>query len=447
MIVGNFLKSLIAVPLLILLTMAGQKNLSLASSAEVDPGKEAYIPAKVWRVPENNNYDSDTSEFSHSRKVESDNLVIFWAKEFGADPMKNPDSTKRFDVHEALKECDRFYDYYVNNLKIVQKGKSVTDKYKVLFYVIGGKEQTAFGGGEENKVGILWTPAVRMRRAPYGALAHELGHAFQYLASSDNGTGPRGAIMEMSAQYMLWQVYPEWMTFENYHLVSLMKKTHFAFLHPTNMYHTPYVIEYWSNKHGIEFFGKLMRDTKKGEDVVTTYKRINGLSQEQFNDEIFDASRRFITWDMKRIEKVADKYANQHSTTFQPAEDGWFKVAETNCPQNYGYNGIRLKVPEKGGKVNLSFKGLAGSQGFRSIKSDKAGWRYGFLAVKKDGSREYGKVYSSADATVSFKVPSNTAYLWLVVMGAPTEHTEVSGKDENNSQWPYQVKLEGTGLY
>ncbi|MCG2613483.1 DUF6055 domain-containing protein [Terrimonas sp. NA20] len=447
MIVSSILKSMIAVPAVFLLAMAARKDISPGPPVTPVQDKEAYIPAKVWRVPEHNNYDSDTSEFCHSRKVESENIVIFWAKEFGADPMKNPDSLKRFNVNEALKECERFYDYYVNDLKIVQKGRSVTDKYKVLFYVIGGKEQTAFGGGEENKVGILWTPAVRMRRAPYGALAHELGHAFQYLASSDNGTGPRGAIMEMSAQYMLWQVYPEWMTFENYHLVSLMKKTHFAFLHPTNMYHTPYVIEYWSNKHGIEFFGKLMRETKKGEDVVATYKRINGLSQQQFNDGMFDASRRFITWDMKRIEKVAAQYANQHATTFLPVGDGWLKIAESNCPQNYGYNGIRLTVPKKGRKVSLSFKGIAGSEGFRSVKIEQAGWRYGFLAVKKDGTREYGKMYSSADATVSFKVPTDTEYLWLVVMGAPKEHTEVSGKDENNAQWPYQIKLQGTGLY
>ena len=177
--------------------------------------KETYIPAKVWRVPDHNDYNDDESEFSHKRKVESDNIVIFWAKEFGNDPMKNKDTSKRFDVAAAIKECERYYNFYVDSLKIVQKGNSLTDKYKVLFYVIGGDEQTAFGGGAENKVGILWTPAVRIRKAPYGALAHELGHAFQYLASNDNGTGFHGPIMEMSAQYMLWQVYPDWMTFEN----------------------------------------------------------------------------------------------------------------------------------------------------------------------------------------------------------------------------------------
>lgn len=408
--------------------------------------KETYIPAKVWRVPDNNDYNNNESEYSHKRKVESDNIVIFWAKEFGDDPKQNQNVSKRFDVHDALKECERYYNFYVDSLKIVQKGKSLTDKYKVLFYVIGGDEQTAFGGGAENKVGILWTPALRMSKAPYGALAHELGHAFQYLASNDNGTGLRGAIMEMSAQYMLWQVYPEWMTFENYHLVSFMKKTHYAFLHPTNMYHSPYVIEYWSDKHGIDFFGKLLREVKKGEDPVMVYKRVTGITQQQFNDEIFDAARKFITWDMKRIEKVAGKYANQHISTLKPVGDDWYRIAESNCPQNYGYNGIRLNVPTAGTSVKLQFKGIPRDQGFRTVHKEFAGWRFGFLAVKKDHSRVYGKTHTDADGRADFKVPAETAHLWLVVSAAPKKHRAVSGEDKNNEQWPYQIKLSGTSL-
>jgi hypothetical protein len=413
-------------------------------------GKELYIPVKVYRVADSNDYNNKESDYSYSRSIQSDNIAIFWHKEFGDDPTTNPNERKRFDVKEAIKELERFYLYYVNDLKLVQKGKSWTDKYKMILYVIGGDGGTAFGGGAENKIGILWTPAARMSKAPYGALAHELGHSFQYMARSDAGAGPRGAIMEMSAQYMLWQVYPEWMTFENYHLVDFMKKTHFAFLHPTNMYHSPYVIEYWSHKHGLEFFGHLCRSTKEGEDPVMTYKRLNSLSQEQFNDEIFDAARRFITWDMKRIEGVAKKYANQHTTSLQNAGDGWYKIAATHAPQNYGYNGIKLKVPEGRKKIKLQFKGIAGAEGYSKVKTDKAGWRYGFVAYKKDGTRVYGKMNKEADGTTTFKVPANTEYLWLVVSGAPAEHWPVAGgrqRQENappEEQWPYQVKFSGT---
>ncbi|MBO9681884.1 MAG: hypothetical protein J7502_04335 [Flavisolibacter sp.] len=414
--------------------------------------KELYIPSKVYRIPENNDYSNDESDYSFKRMVESENLAIFWHKEFGNDPSINPNERKRFNQKEAIKELERFYDYYVNQLKLVDKGHSLTDKYKMVLYVLNGEGGTAFGGGTDNKVGMLWTPPGRMSKMPYGTLAHELGHSFQYMMRADYGTGPRGAISEMSAQY-IWQVYPEWMTFENYHLVDFMKKTHYAFLHPTNMYHSPYVLEYWSNKHGIEFFAKLSKSTKEGEDPVTTYKRITNLSQEQLNDEMFDACRRFITWDIKRIETVAKPYANQHKTALAAVGDGWYRIAKSNCPQNYGYNGIKLQVPKAGTKLRLSFKGIAGSEGFNKVKADKAGWRYGFVAYEKDGNRTYSNVYKEANGTVKFKVPKNTEYLWLVVMGAPNEHwpvsagrstTETAGNPEE--EWPYEIKLSGTAL-
>ncbi|MFN8135520.1 MAG: DUF6055 domain-containing protein [Bacteroidales bacterium] len=125
---------------------------------------------------------------------------------------------------------------------------------------------------EEREIKLAFLGAsVRMSKAPFGALAHELGHFFQYLLNADkvkggNTTGEgvgSYSFVEMTSQYMLWQVYPEWMTFENYHLVDFMKQTHLAFLHEENMYHSPYVLEYWSNKHGIDFIGKIWREVKK----------------------------------------------------------------------------------------------------------------------------------------------------------------------------------------
>ncbi|MEN3324452.1 DUF6055 domain-containing protein [Mariniflexile soesokkakense] len=421
--------------------------------AQENQQKERYIPAKVWRVPENNNYDDPESDYSYSRMIESDNIAMFWHKEYGNNPMTNSDFTKSFDPKTAIIECERFYNFYVNDLKLVQRGNSISDSYKLLIYVFGGDENTAFGGGEEEKVGVLWTPAKRMNKPPYGALAHEIGHAFQYMSRADSKTGPGGSVMEMSAQYMLWQVYPEWMTFENYHLKDFLKGTHYAFLHPANMYHSPYVLEYWSEKHGIEFWGNLCRATQKDEDVVMTYKRMNNLTQEQFNDEMFDASRKFITWDLKRIDSVAKPYANQHKSKLNDIGDGWYQIDSINCPQNYGYNGIKLHVPKAGTKVKLNFEAITGAQGYSAVKIAKAGWRYGFLASLKDGSRVYGNMYKDENGIATFKVPENTTYLWLVVSGSPTEHwtlTQRRGKnksDELEAQWPYKIKLKGTTLY
>src|SRR4029078_4556092 len=249
----------------------------------------------------------------------------------------------------------------------------------------------------DNKVGAFWTPASRVNRAPYGVVAHELGHAFQALLRADGaGSFSGGSIHEMTAQYMLWQVYPEWMTFENYHLNDFMKATHLAFMHEDNQYHSCYPLEYWSEKHGVEFIGKMWREVQRGEDPVMTYKRLTGITQTQFNDEMFDACRRFVTWDMPRIEKVAARYANQHTTSITKISDEWYEITTNKCRQNYGYNAIQLKVPAADTKVSLEFKGIGGAEGFNKVQPEKAGWRYGFLASKEDGSRVYSDIFSKS---------------------------------------------------
>jgi hypothetical protein len=386
-------------------------------------GKEVLIPQRITRVPEGNDFNNPDSEFSFKRSKSTDHFVLFWAKEYGDDPMTNSVTNRRFNADEVLKECDRFYDYYVNTLKWVDKEKSLATRYKFLIFVIGGSGGTAFGGSIENKVGAFWTPATRINRGPYGVVAHELGHSFQALVRADGAASfSGGSIGEMTSQYMLWQVYPEWMTFENYHLNDFMKATHLAFLHEDNQYHTAHVLEYWSGKRGVEFIGKMWQKVQRGEDPVMTYKRLTGITQKQFNDEIFDAARRFVTWDMPRIEKIAARYANQHVTSITKTTDGWYQISSNKCVQNYGYNAIQLKVPAGGTKVSIEFKGIVGAEGFSNVQPEKAGWRYGFLASLEDGSRVYGDTFSKSPGTAEFTVPSNTKFLWLVVTGAPTEH-------------------------
>jgi hypothetical protein len=181
-----------------------------------------------------------------------------------------------------------------------------------------------------------------------------------------------------------------------------------------------------------------------------TYKRLTNITQEQFNDEMFDACRRFVTWDMPRIEKVAARYQNQHFTSITAAQNGWYQIAADKCPQNYGYNAIKLKVPSTvPAPITVQFEGIVGAEGYYSIQPEKAGWRYGFLASREDGSRVYSDTFSKSPGTAEFTVPTNTKFLWLVVMGAPTEHWMRAGgrnqNPQNDEQWPYRFKVSGTG--
>jgi hypothetical protein len=420
----------------------------VAQSAEETSIKELKIPdpEHISRVGAENDFNNSDSAYSYNRMALSKSIGVFWHKEFGENPSAEPDSTRLFDLGHLLMESERFYDYYVNELKFIDVEHSDIDDYKILLFIFSGNTGTAFGGGHE-EVGMMWTPPSRIQSGPYGVLAHELGHSFQHLVRQIGG-GFRGGMGEMTSQYMLWHVYPEWMTFENYHLQDYLQKTHFAFLHETNQYHSPYVLEYWATLHGKEIIGKLWREAERGEDPVMTYKRLTSIDQQEFNEEMFDAARRFMTWDMERIRDVASPYANMHTSEFEAIDNGWYRIAESRTPQNYGYNGVQLEVPEAGTEVTLNFEGIAGADGYRAIKTDKAGWRYGFVAFTNDSSRVYGDMHSDPEGEATFTVPENTEYLWLVVSGAPTEHwIHTSDRDdENDEQWPYQIKLTGTSL-
>ncbi len=83
----------------------------------------------------------------------------------------------------------------------------------------------------------------------------------------------------MTSQWMLWQVNPDWMTDEKYHWDAFKTLTHKAYLHLDNIYHSPYVLEYWGIRHGLPFIAELYRQGKRGEDPVITYKRLTVLDR------------------------------------------------------------------------------------------------------------------------------------------------------------------------
>ncbi len=404
----------------------------LLCAVHVRAQKHVVIPEKL----KNDNYfGKPDSKYAPEFKRESANFAIFWDKFYGADPENNTDIKRRVNIGHMLSECERYFQYYVDTLSLIKKGRSASDKYKVLIFVTAGMNNTAYGGGHDS-VGVLWTPSSRVEKEPYGVLAHELGHVFQYLASVDNGGNSFfGPISEMGAQYVLWQVLPGWLTFENFHLKAFLKGTQLAFLHPENAYHSPFVIEYWASLHGVDIYGRLLREVKRGEDIVATYKRVTNTSQEKFNDEIFNASRHFITWDLKRIQDIGRPYRNQHSTALDSTKDQWYKPRATLVPQDYGYNAIELAVPRQLRKIKLTF---------RADQAPGKGWRYGFIAYNMDGSRSYSSIRKATYGQLKFAVPANTQKLWLVVSGAPATHIPINRKQKQYTEYPYQFKIAGT---
>lgn len=416
--------------------------------------KEIRIPQKTLKE---NKFNQSDGQFSYEYMAESKNLVLFWDKSFGKDPAKYADKNRRFYPNEILSEGERIYNYYVDKLKFADRKKSTSSRYKMIIWMYNDDETTAYGWGEEG-VGMMWFRPCRIQSYPYCALAHEMGHSFQHVVQADGARGFSGTpLVEYTSQWMLWQVYSDWTTIEKFHLDAYMEQTHYSLMNEINMYHAPQFMEYWSNKHGLDIIARIWREAEGREDPVAAYKRLTGISQKQFNDEIYEAASRFVAWDIPRIKTLSSSYANQHSCKMDEMADNWFQIARIRCPQNYGYNAVRLNVPESGTKIALDFKGVAGNEGFRAVQVEKSGWRYGFVAVNKKGKCIYGDMYSGKNGlneTIHYEVPKDTQFLWLVVTGAPTQHWETMKtwnilKEEKGkeAQWPYQIHLVGASIH
>src|SRR5215467_6587972 len=70
-------------------------------------GKILLIPSEgISRVPDGNDFNNPESEYCFKRSKSTDNFVLFWAKEYGDDPMLNSVTNRRFNVDEVLKESD-----------------------------------------------------------------------------------------------------------------------------------------------------------------------------------------------------------------------------------------------------------------------------------------------------------------------------------------------------
>ena len=426
--------------------------------------KEVYIPRDLQEMDLNDT----ASLYCWQRTVSSENVIVFWEKGFGDDLSKAPEykgHKMTVDVDRLLEQTEMFYQVYRDRMGFIRPG-SKADSLKMMIMLRYDDEGTAYGGDYDGTIGALWVTPLRTQDVRFNCIAHELGHCFQSQLCIDNsqplnpesrnsvgieieepvftGGFAGGCIYEMTSQWMLWQVNPYWIDDETYHWEAFMKQTHLAFMPPENMYHSPYVLEYWSSKRGVPFIADLWRAAAGRADVVEVYQDFTGLSQEEFNAEMFDAAQHFVTYDLPRVKEVAAPYANRHSCEFEaPGADGWQRIAASRTPQQYGYNAARLDIPSDG-PVEVKVEFQAGTS------APEAGWRYGFVGVRSTGETVYGPMHSlaagQAPGVAEFVSDVPLSYLWLVVTAAPSEHVSPEGWMPEYAEYPYSVRVTGASL-
>ena len=389
--------------------------------------KKLYIPKDLQGM----NLKADTSKWSLNRSIETDDLIFMWERGFGND-VSNPPQLKGHDMSfNLLNLRDRiqtFYHFFRDTLGFVTPHyQSKADHYKMMVMVNYSLDGTAYGGTYDNFIGALWVAPNRIQDTKMNCMAHELGHSFQAQIMADSigqcwgGTG----FFEMASQWMLWQVNPDWITDENYHFEAFKTLTHKAFLHMDNIYHSPYVLQWWSDLHGRQFIAELFRQGIIGEDPVMTYKRMNGLSQSAFCDEIFRGYQHLVNFDFTHAYKETRQYAATFNTELETCSNGWLRPK--SLPEGYGFNAIKLDD-----RVNLNSPifhlHLRGNQ-----------LRYGFVGITTNGE----SIYSDVNATSFTSNGQPLKHLYLIIMGAPEHHADVMthGNTPEYKQYPYEFQI------
>jgi len=422
--------------------------------------KTVYVPK--FLTSDGVDLTKSSSQYCYDRSKETENVVVFWEAGFGSDPSTATGSYK-VNIASLLAVAEKSYALYIDSLQFAIRGSSVTDKYKLMIFLLYSTEWAAYGSGQDDMVGTLHVnPAAANNPV---VVAHETGHCFQYITGCDGnggyqyGFGPNTAggngFWEQCANWMAYKVYPE-KQFTEGDFAEYIKNNHLHIIHEAPRYANYFLMDYWTYKHDLGFVGKLWRDSRSPEDPVETYKRLTTLSQSQFNDEMYEHASRLTTWDLPAIKSYGQNYIDRRTQVkMSLTTDKYWRVDPSVCIENYGYNSIKLNAPPQATDVRVNFKGLAGTSGFRALDVNKGGWRFGFVALLKDGARKYSDIVAvnmnnsnNPDTSFTFGCPANCSKLWLIVSGAPQEHWRHAWDDNNTNdeQWPYQVQFVNTNL-
>jgi len=459
----------------------GGSTLQIMDESNVENLDKYYKPAEFSNI---NMFRSD-AKWSWFRSAQSEHFFVFWESGFGDDPNADSvDEALRVDINDLLEKAEQFYATNIGKLKFAEtvQGKSYLDKYKMEIYLMYQTEWLATGSGYDNTIGALWVNPSTCQ--PVGStIAHEIGHSFQYQVYCDKllqgatddskkgfrygyeGSNGGNTFWEQCAQWQSFQDYPEQL-FSNSNFNVWLANCHRHFEHEWMRYASYWLQYYWVAKHGMETVGNIWMQSVYPEDAISSYMRLYCDNQwETMRAELYDYAARMATFDIDIIRDYSAGYIGQYSTTLYDIADDYYQIAYADCPGTTGFNVIALNVPDAGTKIEANFVGLqpssdlaavdpgniidgdgnivATTTNYNTISNITAGWCYGFVALKSDGTRVYGDMNQQATGTVSFSVPANTENLYLVVMGAPKQYKvhPWDEKEQNDAQWPYKVKI------
>jgi len=405
-----------------------------------------------------------TNQWCYDRSMQSKHWILFWEQGYGTEP---PSA-----VPGILENADKIFELYAGELGFItiNEGKSKTDTYKMIIRLRYTTEWEASGSGIDDQIGLLTLSNGAHTSRSGQTVAHEIGHCFQYQTHCDNGnqngwmynwgSSTLNVFWEMCAQWQAYKYYPA-MQFDNEWLSNTLNGLH---RHPLAMdlrYNNYFIQDYFCHRYGMDFVGRLWNESRNPEDPLQAYMRLTmtgttAQKLDQLGDEMWEYGARMTTFDLDPIrEQGKATIGKRNQTSLTKDKEAWWWPQQNNCIENWGNNAIRVNAPATDKTLYVEFEGQAGAEGYVGNNMAKAGWKLGFVALKKDGTRVYGDITTAtADdpfQTVAFECPAGCTYVWLVVSGAPTSYWTrdwLSWSEEGDiEQWPYRVKFYQTNVY
>ncbi|MBU3699589.1 MAG: hypothetical protein FGM33_06190 [Candidatus Kapabacteria bacterium] len=433
----------------------------LGASATVSAQKRAYVPA----------YIRDTStvegrQFSWDKTAQSRNFFMIWGDSVGTDPSKFTAEDLRFDPKQVLDTMEYIYARCDEMGMINRSPDSKANLYKyviVMYNTYGSKGPQGWANGwaVDDSIGAFWVHPSATRDG--GVIAHEFTHSLQAMFHIDNQNSARGdkaiydndgLFYETHANFVRNAIYPQAVT-------SDIDAHHYLMLEPDWKfnYEGYHFLLYVHSTLGLDMVSRLWTEWRPLEYPLQTLRRLNGMSQADFNDYMFDYARRAASWnypknnwgqylrESRRLRMSADWGRIWAQRTFDvlraiDTAARRFYSAPYNAPQDYGYNVVPLYPDDASKPVVVDFIG-------HTEVNDHAGWRYGFVTEKADGTPgRFGQMYRDDRRRIELTLNADEKRLFLVVLGAPVDSMHADPEVHNTwngnpkrFHYPYEIRL------
>lgn len=428
-------------------------------------------------------FDNPASEFyqkiSNTRRYESENFVLYWGDKVGNDPLNSLDASLSFNPRSIADTLEYSFKRYVTELKFCSNAPTTNlGKYKIITIIMGTWNSTderlqafAQASSFNNVIGAMFCHPNACKDG--GALSHEFAHCLQMMQHIQENPGNgnafagydwAGSFFETHANFMRAQAYPQWADIDGT-LSRWIQTRHLLWSSMRHHYTSFHLMYYVQEKDGFDFTRRLWAESKNEEHPLETIKRLKGFTQEQLNDYLWGYAQRQPAFDYpiqtdskihadanfgktirsthQYIKNVIPRYTSRQFTILSKVAGtaGQYYANSDWAPQDYGINIIPLYPTCTGTqkKVSVKFKGHT------EVNNAQAGWRYGFVATKADGSiSRYGAMSSAAEAEISFTFDTATeADLYIVVFSAPKTHVNYNMDEGYPKQrrYPYELSI------